>query len=284
LIILLIIGEFQGNKIIAKPPQLPSQQQRAISNSQGDLKNFYNMTNNVAAKPQKKQNSTSALQSQLPHQYLHPALKSASLSGHQNGHMMHQSPQSSPQHKPTPPISLHQKCAQCQQSLGQGSAMYIEKLELAFHLKCFRCSVCSVPLSNGKEGTDVRVSGLNRLHCNNCFSNDLGKCIINFNLIDVDASNEYALFSWSTRPSPATKPHDLEKRPDQACPSNNGPTSCLNNNNPNVQLKSRVFKDDYYILPNYLTKKVNSAVTKPPHPPPPPPPQHSKLNHQIYLD
>ncbi|RMZ94865.1 trichohyalin-like isoform X7 [Brachionus plicatilis] len=70
-------------------------------------------------------------------------------------------------------ISLNQKCSGCSQTLGQGSAMWIEKLGLAFHLKCFRCSVCSVALGNGKEGTDVRVSGANRLHCNNCFSNDL---------------------------------------------------------------------------------------------------------------
>jgi cytochrome c len=31
--------------------------------------------------------------------------------------------------------------------------MYIEKLGLAFHLKCFRCSVCHQPLGNGLEGT-----------------------------------------------------------------------------------------------------------------------------------
>ncbi|CAF0711793.1 unnamed protein product [Brachionus calyciflorus] len=78
------------------------------------------------------------------------------------------------QNSPTQEISLSQKCSSCNQILGQGSAMWIEKLSLAFHLKCFRCSVCNVPLGNGKEGTDVRVSGANRLHCNNCFSNDLG--------------------------------------------------------------------------------------------------------------
>lgn len=75
---------------------------------------------------------------------------------------------------PLQTISLSQKCSNCNQMLGQGSAMWIEKLGLAFHLKCFRCSVCNIPLGNGKEGTDVRVSGANRLHCNNCFSNDLG--------------------------------------------------------------------------------------------------------------
>ena len=78
-------------------------------------------------------------------------------------------------------ISLNQKCTGCAQILGQGSAMFIEKLGLAFHLKCFRCSVCNVPLGNGKEGTDVRVSGTNRLHCNNCFSNDLGNKTFSLN-------------------------------------------------------------------------------------------------------
>ena len=47
-----------------------------------------------------------------------------------------------------PIISLNQKCSSCSQMLGQGSAMFIEKLGLAFHLKCFRCSVCNVPLGN----------------------------------------------------------------------------------------------------------------------------------------
>lgn len=54
--------------------------------------------------------------------------------------------------------------------------MVIETLNLAYHLKCFRCNVCNIPLSNGREGTDVRVRG-NKLHCNNCFSNDRGKFI-----------------------------------------------------------------------------------------------------------
>jgi hypothetical protein len=73
-----------------------------------------------------------------------------------------------------PTVCLNQKCSNCSKMLGQGSAMFIEKLNLAFHLKCFKCSVCNIPLGNGKEGTDVRVSTNNRLHCNNCFSNECG--------------------------------------------------------------------------------------------------------------
>lgn len=79
-------------------------------------------------------------------------------------------------HKTVQNINLNQKCCGCNLMLGQGSAMWIEKLGLAFHLICFRCSVCNVTLGNGKEGTDVRVIGSNHLHCNNCFSNDLGNC------------------------------------------------------------------------------------------------------------
>lgn len=55
----------------------------------------------------------------------------------------------------------------------QSSAMVIESLQLAFHVPCFRCTVCNTALSNGKEGVEVRVRGT-RLHCNNCFSNEQG--------------------------------------------------------------------------------------------------------------
>jgi hypothetical protein len=76
-----------------------------------------------------------------------------------------------------PVINPVQKCAYCGCEIGQNSAMIIETLNLGFHLNCFRCSVCSVQLGNGKEGTDVRVRG-NQLHCNNCFSNDRGKLLL----------------------------------------------------------------------------------------------------------
>ena len=104
-----------SNKVTSKPPQLPHSQQRIISNSQGDLKNFYNASLNankhsLARTPAaKKLNSTSALQQmQLQQQPLmHPALKQSS-----------QSSQSTHKQQQQPPISLNQKCAQCAQALG----------------------------------------------------------------------------------------------------------------------------------------------------------------------
>ncbi|CAF1016564.1 unnamed protein product [Adineta ricciae] len=64
-------------------------------------------------------------------------------------------------------------CSKCNQELGQGSAMVIESLGLYYHIDCFRCFVCNIPLSSSFEGTDVRVRS-NRLHCQNCFSDENG--------------------------------------------------------------------------------------------------------------
>lgn len=52
--------------------------------------------------------------------------------------------------------------------------MVIESLGLYYHIECFRCFVCNIPLSSSFEGTDVRVRS-NRLHCQNCFSDENGK-------------------------------------------------------------------------------------------------------------
>lgn len=52
--------------------------------------------------------------------------------------------------------------------------MVIESLGLYYHIECFRCCVCNIPLSSSLEGTDVRVRN-NRLHCQNCFSDENGK-------------------------------------------------------------------------------------------------------------
>ena len=60
--------------------------------------------------------------------------------------------------------------------IGHGSAMVIESLGLYYHIECFRCFVCNIPLSSSHEGTDVRVRS-NRLHCQNCFSDENGKKI-----------------------------------------------------------------------------------------------------------
>ena len=56
---------------------------------------------------------------------------------------------------------------------GFGAAMVIETLGLYYHVQCFRCCVCRIPLGNGAEGADVRVR-VNKLHCKNCYSNDEG--------------------------------------------------------------------------------------------------------------
>ncbi|CAF4783778.1 unnamed protein product [Rotaria sp. Silwood1] len=68
-------------------------------------------------------------------------------------------------------VSGKLRCSRCNDELGQGSAMVIESLGLYYHLECFRCCVCNIPLSSSFEGTDVRVRN-NRLHCQNCFSDE----------------------------------------------------------------------------------------------------------------
>jgi hypothetical protein len=70
-------------------------------------------------------------------------------------------------------VSGKLRCSKCNDELGQGSAMVIESLGLYYHIECFRCFVCNIPLSSSFEGTDVRVRS-NRLHCQNCFSDENG--------------------------------------------------------------------------------------------------------------
>jgi len=70
-------------------------------------------------------------------------------------------------------VSGKKKCSACISELGRGAAMIIESLRLFYHIRCFKCCVCSVQLGNGEQGTDVRVRN-NRLHCQNCYSNDQG--------------------------------------------------------------------------------------------------------------
>ncbi|CAF0960643.1 unnamed protein product [Adineta steineri] len=65
-------------------------------------------------------------------------------------------------------------CSRCNEELGHGSAMVIESLKLYYHIECFRCCVCNVPLTSSPEGIDVRIRN-NRLHCQNCFSDENGK-------------------------------------------------------------------------------------------------------------
>ena len=50
--------------------------------------------------------------------------------------------------------------------------------------------LCSVQLGNGEHGTDVRVRN-NRLHCQNCYSNDEGERLqsVYYILVAVADSN-----------------------------------------------------------------------------------------------
>lgn len=71
-------------------------------------------------------------------------------------------------------VSSKKLCSYCTHELGSGAAMIIENLGLFYHIDCFKCSVCHTPISDGNiHGTDVRVRN-NRLHCQNCFSNEEG--------------------------------------------------------------------------------------------------------------
>ena len=129
--------------------------------------------------------------------------------------------------------------------------MYIEKLGLAFHLKCFRCSVCNQTLGNGKEGTDVRVSGQNRLHCNNCFSNDLGNnsMIMNTN---IKPNSKSFLMNEELQAYEKNSLNELYNNLSTA-----GDYLTFKKY---VQLKSKSkFFDDYLVLPNHLKSRPGSS-------------------------
>merc|ERR1712226_1460433 len=82
-------------------------------------------------------------------------------------------PRNADPHKNLLSVSGKKKCSHCKEELGRGAAMIIESLRLFYHLRCFQCCVCQIQLGNGTQGTDVRVRN-NRLHCQNCYSNDEG--------------------------------------------------------------------------------------------------------------
>lgn len=102
-------------------------------------------------------------------------------------------------------VSGKKKCSKCGDELGKGcAAMVVESLSLYYHINCFRCSVCNIQLGkfqefvyqllssfllisiqgNGTVGTDVRVRN-NKLHCQNCYSNDEGNIFVNFLFISL---------------------------------------------------------------------------------------------------
>ena len=51
-----------------------------------------------------------------------------------------------------------------------------------FTFTCLTLMLSSIQLGNGEQGTDVRVRN-NRLHCQNCYSNDEGKLFSFFNFL-----------------------------------------------------------------------------------------------------
>jgi hypothetical protein len=221
--------------ISAKPPQ--SNTHRMItSTSQGDLKNAHKL---YSSQHQLKNQQFPMQSNTIGSKYPMPSTNNAQ-----------------------PPISLNQKCSNCSSVLGQGSAMFIEKLGLAFHLKCFRCSVCNITLGNGKEGTDVRVSGANRLHCNNCFSNDLGNHI-EINLVNNSQNNSFFSLNNLNNDEEKSLNDENKNRTSDEISYNIG--NRITNyydilissfSKKHVQLKSKLF-DQHLVLPNYFATKTN---------------------------
>ena len=205
--------------LAAKPPQ-PNQHQRMISTSQSDLKL------SQKAQQQKIYQQQQANKNYQPYSTLQ-------------------------QYPQAPTISLNQKCSSCAQALGQGSAMFIEKLNMAFHLKCFRCSVCNIALGNGKEGTDVRVSGANRLHCNNCFSNDLGNDDFNLVNINIYDFNQNSVIN-------ANKYLNDYNYLNHVYNCNDDVMSISSKKH--LQLKTKIFDDNHFILPNYLLAQTKTSA------------------------
>ncbi|KAK6324369.1 hypothetical protein J4Q44_G00037110 [Coregonus suidteri] len=81
-------------------------------------------------------------------------------------------PSSSPS-SPQPPspsrcVSGKRQCSGCNQALGKGTAMNIDKLGLYFHLTCFKCGVCKGQLGDTSSGTDIRI-GNGLLSCHDCY-------------------------------------------------------------------------------------------------------------------
>ena len=231
----------QANLYVSgKPPQPANTHQHhnrlVASASQGDLKNAHKLLQHQHQ------------QTQYHHQ-LQPKSVGCSL----------------PTQGSKAPISLNQKCSTCGHALGQGSAMFIEKLGLAFHLKCFRCSVCNIALGNGKEGTDVRVSGANRLHCNNCFSNDLGNRI-EIHLVNNCHNN--AFYSLNNLYNESEHFRSVDNSNQNYYRSSDEISNNIGNRITNyydvlissfskkhVQLKSKLF-DQHLVLPNYFATKT----------------------------
>ncbi|TGZ58679.1 hypothetical protein CRM22_009497 [Opisthorchis felineus] len=84
-------------------------------------------------------------------------------------------PSSKSEAPPAPPrvplnggIDPKGKCTACTQELGTGDLMIIGSMNLCYHLACFVCSWCGVPLSDGLSNTDVRIR-MGQLYCQACY-------------------------------------------------------------------------------------------------------------------
>jgi len=226
------------------PPHAQMPVNRMMSTSQNDLKNVYRQKLN--AQQNKLYNSSQT------------AFMNRSMLANQPfvQQLQQQQYQQSPPPANMPTISLNEKCTSCSQILGQGSAMYIEKLGLAFHLKCFRCSVCNVPLGNGKEGTDVRVSGANRLHCNNCFSNDLGNIRNESSFFDF-----FSFKSTNINMQTTQQPSDHKRKIKSLSCNNQMRLSAEQMSSPLFRFKIKlnpIEDNSSFILPNYFKSSLMS--------------------------
>ncbi|OON13424.1 LIM domain protein [Opisthorchis viverrini] len=83
-------------------------------------------------------------------------------------------PSSNSEAPPAPPrvplnrgIDPKGKCTACTQELGTGNLMIIGSMNLCYHLACFVCSWCGVPLNDGLSNADVRIR-MGQLYCQAC--------------------------------------------------------------------------------------------------------------------
>ncbi|CAL8106567.1 unnamed protein product [Calicophoron daubneyi] len=65
-------------------------------------------------------------------------------------------------------INPKHKCTACNRELGTGDLMIIGSMSLYYHLACFVCARCGIPLSDGLSNADVRIR-MGLLYCNDCY-------------------------------------------------------------------------------------------------------------------
>lgn len=74
--------------------------------------------------------------------------------------------------------------------------MTIESLRMFFHVPCFKCFVCDMPLGDGSHGADVRVRA-RKLHCQKCYSSVESEHIYCTKIIG-SMSELFSIFRWAT--------------------------------------------------------------------------------------